>query len=63
MAPQAEEPCKRLAAELAAAKMLESRASRELEGARPGDGLSPSLRAAAEARAEIATASLWRSVP
>lgn len=63
MALQAEEPCKRLAAELAAAKMLESRASRELEEARPGNGLSPSLRAAAEARAEIASTSLWRSVP
>ena len=63
MALQAEEPCKRLAAELAAANMLESRASRELEEARPGNGLSPSLRAAAEARAEIASTSLWRSVP
>ena len=63
MALQAEEPCKRLAAEVAAAKMLESRASRELEGARPGDDLSPSLKAAAEARADIATKSLRRSVP
>ncbi len=60
MALQAEEPCKHLAAELAAAKMLESKASQELELARPGDGLLPSLRAAAEARADSTSASRWQ---
>ena len=38
-----------LKAELAAAKKLESRASQELDAARPGHDILPSLKAAAEA--------------
>lgn len=44
-----EKPYKRLVAELAVAKKLESRASQELSAAKPGDELSPSLKAAVEA--------------
>ena len=46
---QVVQPYNRLRMELAAAKKLESRASQELEAARPGHDIPPSLKAAAEA--------------
>lgn len=46
---QVVQPYNRLRTELAAAKKLESRASEELDAARPGHDLPPSLKAAAEA--------------
>lgn len=46
---QVEEPYKQLVAELAAAQRLEARANHELLDAKPVNGLSPSLKATAEA--------------